>query len=320
MTIYQTLEQLVDLFPPDKRLYKTTGEVNTPCPFCSLGDETWYLGNRFFGEDRLVWFTSGNGTFCRQCGYHAFQQIVDLLDRGSSVDEHLAMNLNVNRNPTQLVLHNDHYIQHLQDAVDRPFWKKFGWSDSTIDRFKLGYGLLYPNSTRLPRHVIPFKPWTIHGEEDGWALEGRLNDRSEEALPDEPYNKKTLGLTGNRYFWYINENPSTDTAAIVEGPKDAISAYELEFESIGVAFGTNGWNEAKTEFLVKRGIKNIYVFGDNDDAGRLFNESIKQHCQKFDVTCYFLTFPTDAPNGFDLTNFLARTVKPQFYQPAFSRR
>ncbi len=306
MTFITTIDEIVDLFPPGS-VDVDEGELHSPCPFCtSGGTRLEYRGIAFYGEDRLIWFSDRAGVSCRKCGHYSpMQALVDLLAPGSEVSTELAPT-EIVKEITEPVVATDEYVQHLHERVDRTYWRKFNWSDETIDHFQLGYGRMYEfGSVQALRHVIPFHPHRIDREYPGWAFEGRLpkNDRSGEAM-----NIKTKGMKHGGWFWWIEENPSDSRVAVTEGLKDAISAHQLGYRNIMAIFGASVWDAHFAAFLYDKGYERADIFGDNDEAGQVtFNPAVALDLHANGIKPYALQWKDFEPNdGSDLTDLLTR--------------
>src|SRR5689334_13738044 len=182
--LIQSIDEILDLFPSVTG--DSDGELHSGCPFCTEGRRTVKNGITFRGDDRLIWFTDRKGVSCRQCGTYApIEKLLELLSPGSTLsdtfDREASENVETKKKPLYECLTESRYVEKLHKKVDRSYWKKFLWTDVTIDRFQLGYGQLYEyGSWKQPRHIIPFRPRNAVSELDGFMLEGRLNKRSDE--------------------------------------------------------------------------------------------------------------------------------------------
>lgn len=299
----KSIDEIIDLFPSVTG--DSDGELHSPCPFCTEGRRTVKNGIVFRGDDRLVWFADRKGVSCRHCGtYSSMEKLLELLAPGSELsadfEKQADERVETSKKPLYECLTTDAYVNKLHRAVDKSFWKKFLWSDTTIERFKLGYGLLYEyGSYRLPRHIIPFVPRNTVEALSGYMLEGRLNKRSE-ATDYERYNIKTQGSVKG-YFWLIKDSPNTELV-ITEGPKDAITAWQLGYKNVMAIFGTSLWRPEFANWIADEGYTKVTIFGDNDDAGKKFIDTITKDLHSTGVTPYRINWPKELEQGFDLTD------------------
>lgn len=297
--------EIFSLFPPGRLVYKTNGEIASPCPFCVPGKWT--------GEDRFYFPPKANGGACRRCkqegrkSWYTYQDIVDLLKPGEIVSEDLlfdALQEQIDQREVYPEAISDDHINLLHSNVKREYWYRFGWSDEVIDHFKLGFGQLRPFSKKMERHTIPMRLIRDDGETIEWAIEGRTG--LSEDLKGEPRVKQTSGLMGKQWFWLVQEDDTNPTLYISEGAKDTVSAWAIGYRNILTVFGTERWDYPIAELLYKIGYRSIIVAGDNDEPGQHLNQFVAQtfHRWKDVKVCsvMFDGFPAKA----DTTNILER--------------
>ncbi len=300
-----TIDEIINFFPPGS-VDVEDGELHSPCPLCTGGGSRHVQhGISFWGEDRLIWYADRAGVHCRKCGqYASMQHLVNLLSPGSEVSPALAPT-EIVKEITEPVIASDAYVNKLHSKADRGYWSAFGWSDDTINRFKVGKGRMYEfGSFQADRHVIPFHPQRVDRVYEGWSFEGRLpkGDKSGEAP-----NIKTKGLKGGGWFWFINDDPSGTLVAITEGLKDAATAWQLGYRNVLAIFGTSAWDVSFARFLSEQGFETAHVFGDNDDAGRSFNEAMGLDLHAAGVKPYYLAWTDAYGDKSDLTDVLSQS-------------
>lgn len=304
-----SIEDVLDYVP--FYVVTATGEAHCPCPYCKDGKTTSHNGRTFYGDDRLIIFSDFKGVHCRKCktSKRIEQFVLDI--SGMDVDlESLQKSV---ATPTVKISEpleqEDSHVALLHKAVQRDWWKRFGWTDALIDHFRLGYGQMYRRTLnkQRDRHVIPFKPSSFAKDYEGWVFEGRLNRREDEKIYQEPYNKKTAGLTNKQYFWWINEDQSSDTVAITEGLKDAITAYALGYRRILAIFGASAWSRDHATFLMRWEVKTAHLFGDHDEAGQAFNKEVATDLHAAGIRPLGLNwrYVGAEKSGYDLTDLLA---------------
>lgn len=305
--LYNNIDEILELFPSVSG--DAEGELHTPCPYCKEGAVKTKNGITFRGDDRLVWFTDRRGVACRKCGtYCSIAALLADLQPGSVISESFVKEatdrVETHKKPLSECLTAERYVNTLHRNVDRKYWQKFKWSDTTIERFKLGYGGLYEyGSYRTPRHIIPFIPRSVEAVLDGYMLEGRLNSRAEET-EYERYNIKTQGSVKG-HFWHIKD-AEDEQLVITEGPKDAITAWQLGYKNVMAIFGTSLWRPEFAQWIADEGYKKVIIFGDNDDAGRGFIDEVTKDLHAKGVAPFRIAWPDGLPKGFDLTDALVQ--------------
>jgi 5S rRNA maturation endonuclease (ribonuclease M5) len=304
----QNITDLERYFPNVQKTRAT--EWHSPCPFCTTGELTIKNNVSFYGRDRLIWFLKDNAFVCRQCkehgrgrnkkGYYSLTEVANFFGESVSAINSGVYELQREEVPLRN-LWTTAMVEAAHAQVDRPFFYRFGWTDATIDRFKLGKGRFRGASE--PLHIIPMRIERIFksapddelGELNEWYIATRGGDR--------PY--RSSGSVFN-YWSLLKGCAPTKTVLIAEGEKDAISLTQLfpTFDVV-VAWGASSWSAAKTEKLAKA-YDEIVVFGDNDEAGAAFNEQIAAQCAHLNVRCAFVSWPEGLPAKCDVTDILAQ--------------
>ncbi len=308
-TTVNSIYELMSEFP--HQLVLSSGEVHTPCPFCN-GTTITHKGRNFVGNDRLVWYKDGSGVYCRREGrLHSIYEVAEFLFGSDVVVSseliELAKMERIEKDP-EPILQSEAYVEALTKAVDKDFWHM--WSDTTLDRFKIGYGKMYAYSKGALRHIIPFHPRTIDKVWKAYAFEGRL---PKDDTSGEQRNIKSAGLAGTT-FWYVNDDEVSKTLFISEGPKDGVSAWQLGYKNFMAIFGAGFWKTRYAAWIAKQGYTKVILAGDNDDAGADFVKKAGRDLQSFDIEVSYVKFTQDDKKGFDVTDHLvqgrALDVKP----------
>lgn len=308
METLQAIDQILELFP--HYTVKANGEIGLPCPFCGQhgsrnGRFEVKNGYPFYGNDRLIFFPdTSRPPFCRQCGrVWYYDQIVELLAPGRyTIGELLTPADEVQNVPAKsrgVVGNDEDYVNTVHASVRRDYWYENGWTDAIIDRFRLGWGAMYPGSNKAGRHIIPFQARTVEGVEEVWSFEGRLDP--EDYGCGEERNIKTAGLTKD-YFWHIADGES-ETLWVAEGPKDAITAYLLGYRHILALFSSGMWTPDIAEW-VRQNYEVVIVAGDNDDAGQKMTRHAAGQLYEIEVTSRMLRWDALLPEKYDLTDLL----------------
>lgn len=131
----------------------------------------------------------------------------------------------------------------------REYWYSKGYTDATIDNFKLGYtgkcyvipiifnGVLLNFQCKVPAtENKPKKIW-------GWAS----------GLGVLPFNFDVLSGTNSTF--------------IIESPGDAINVSQAGFSAVSQNGGSNNWNNEWNKYLINQ--REIIICYDNDEAGFL---------------------------------------------------
>lgn len=296
----KTIEDLIALWPIESQVKYLGSEIQTSCPFCTPNDlSIWKNGVSFTGEDRFV--ITKTGAFCRHC------------HRNGTAPRHITFTLLAqkfngelaNEFKTEVLESAPVYnrpenftettISEAHSSVFKPFWQKFGWSNETINIFKLGLYEMYGNVS----HIIPYKAIDTENDEvSGWVMEGRV--------PDDEGKTNTVRSRGlyQRYVFFLNEDPSNKQVVITEGVKDGITAYQLGYRNILAISGSTIWTKEKSLFLSRHGFTSALVVGDNDQAGKAFNQEVVSRNTAVGISTSILNWTEEKPLKYDLTNLL----------------
>jgi hypothetical protein len=159
-------------------------------------------------------------------------------------------------------------VRAAHQRADREYWKAFGWDDAVIDRFLLGKGTFHGQENL---HILPMKleralrPTTEYplGSQTDWYIATRGGDR--------PY--RSPGSVRS-FWWHIVNDPLSRVVILAEGEKDAISlAWLFPEHNVLTTWGAASWTKEKTVRAAQL-YSEMWVMGDNDDAGRLLNSAV----------------------------------------------
>lgn len=292
----KNINDILSLWPDSVTIHYESNEIKTACPFCpddGASESVIDNGHSFVGVDRFI--ISHTGAFCRRCfaerqvRHYTFSQIADRLSIELSEDFSYGR---PEKKQTELSVLTDTqvFISHM--SVDRNFWKKFGWTDSTIDKFNLGlHEILWGYGAA---HIIPME--VLNTQDDTtrkWFAEGRYPDGE----------KRRMRGTSSHYVWLIHEDKTNPSVYIAEGVKDAISLYQMGVRNIVGVLGSTIWNSDKTNALRRKGFTNFIACGDNDDAGISFNKTIGECARMSGATSQKIVWE-GKPKKYDITNLL----------------
>jgi hypothetical protein len=299
MSVIRSLHDLTSYFPEVEegqgdRLFRS------PCPFCSpdvTDGDVWTVNDiTFVGDDRLVW--RNDHVWCSRCynegrkHRHTYPELLQYLESaGLSFDvEPSFYDIQpsvISDRPIQFWSEWDVIQAHMQ--VQRDYWYQFGWSDETINHFKLG---LSSYRGQLA-NVIPTYVRTATETGDWWYPTFR----------HETW-KGSVSLSGSRrdYFWLIQDNPDDDLILLTEGEKDSVTLWDAGYRNIASSFGASSWSYHKTQALYDAGFKRIWVLGDNDEPGETFNTNVSGWAKDIGFEEVKAIQWGDLPSKYDLTD------------------
>lgn len=299
----KSVEDLISLWPDDARVEYSSSEIHTACPFCppDTGDVYERDGRTFVGDNRFVIFS--NHAWCRDSQYHdktvpkwiSFEYLAKFLGSDISPDFSTSSE-NFKPIVRQLETYTDTTIADAHANVFRKFWKKYGWTDATINRFKLGMYDMFMNTSF---HIVPYKATDTETDEvTGWVMEGRAPDEE-----GKSQTRRSVGLTQN-YVFFIHENKDDRSIIITEGVKDGITAYQLGFRNILSISGATIWQKEKSAFLARHGFELALIVGDNDEAGKAFNQDVIDRNAASGIKTSQLVWDDEMRLKYDITNLL----------------
>jgi len=211
------------------------------------------------------WLTKVKGKSCRdalvtlqQYGGIPFARILEEIDK-----------------PTQIYSRLLRVFYEL-GKVHREYWEARGFSDASIDHFKLGY--------TGKAHVIPI------------VVDGKLANF-----------QCRVGQGDNKQVWmWATRSPDLfnvdavcgDSVFITEGATDAIAMHQIGLTAItpnNVNYWENSWNK----YIL--GLDHVYILYDNDRAGKVGASRLSR---KLLNRAYVLFWPKSFPDKFDINKGL----------------
>ncbi len=99
-----------------------------------------------------------------------------------------------------------------------------------------------------------------------------------------------------------------ENVCIVEGEKDVETLCSLDIVATTNAGGAGKWRDEYTEQLTEADVKNVYVFADNDDAGREHQQDVARSCFAAGLTVKTIDLPGLPPKG-DVSDWLLSHTK-----------
>lgn len=228
-------------------------------------------------EQKDLWYWNSKGL------YGGVREYLTLI-RGFTVSEAVEFEktLNIARFNQQEKLTSTPYEKlveflWLNGLDERTYWYRRCLTDSTIDRFRLGY---YEGWSTLPIY-----------------FEGSLVNI--QCRTEEPVKKMKA--------WYKGTNPvlvNADILQIVtsiiitEGPVDAILLAQLGIPAVSHNGGANYWSSDWFKKFIR--IKNIIYIADNDDAGAIGAKNVAKALGEYKVKIYRFK---DKPEHYDTVDF-----------------
>jgi DNA primase len=92
--------------------------------------------------------------------------------------------------------------------------------------------------------------------------------------------KYLIRPAGAKLPLYPSVDPIKGSVILVEGIYDAINLYDKGLTNAVCCFGTNNINADKLSMLLMRGIENVEIFFDGDEAGQKGAEKVRELCGK----------------------------------------
>jgi DNA primase len=158
----------------------------------------------------------------------------------------------------------------------RDYWYSRGYTDDTIDKFKLGFtGRCYVIPIILDGTLMNFQCRTPEKQIWAWVR----------GLGTLPYNFDTL--------------PNTSSVIITEAPVNSIALEQLGFKSVSQTTGAGAWASVFNPFL--RNIQEIIFAYDNDMAGFLGARRVAKH---FKDRARILVWPDTYKEKFDPNDYI----------------
>lgn len=309
----KSISDFVARFPSVNR--KRADEWYSACPFCHHGEPAVEHNHiTFYGTDRLVWFVNSNVFMCRRCaaegrgrggkGVYTLTDAAVLFGEWVSDELEIEQNKASKREETPLGnLFTTAMVRSAHRRVDREYWKQFQWTDEVIDRFQLGRSRFMGHDNL---HIIPMKITRLFGENRGdiedWYIATRGGER--------PYRSSG---TVTSYWWEIVNNPDSRVALLAEGEKDAISLSFLFPEyNVITTWGASSWTHEKTNVVAQK-YGELWVYGDNDDAGHALIESVYRYARSTPLIVKSIDWsalPAEM-DGWDVTDVLRAVGREQ---------
>ena len=116
---------------------------------------------------------------------------------------------------------------------------------------------------------------------------------------------KRYGRNGSRPIPYrIDELQGRPTVAVVEGEKDVEACWAASIPATCNPGGAGKWSDSLTAMLKDRGVQNVAVIPDRDDAGQQHAEQVATSAARFGLKVKIVELP-GSTKGFDPADFLS---------------
>lgn len=146
----------------------------------------------------------------------------------------------------------------LERFTQHPYWSGRGLSDKTIIRFSLGF------DPRIDMVTIPTR--NSYGELNG-IIYRRIDNRTPKYIYPTGFEKnKTLYAS-----WAVRKSEE-ETIALVEGPVDALSLWDIGIPAIAILGSRISLGQIK--LLQSLVVRTVVVMTDNDDAGKTASSQV----------------------------------------------
>ena len=195
---------------------------------------------------------------------------------------------------------------------------RFGISVVEAENLKLGFdpgGVWYDGPLdfgatylQVPRLVIPFR-----------SFDGVIRGLQARALTDHKVRwsspRSPEGSAWSKYA-FMAQDTGLDSIVVTEGPGDALTAVSAGFDALAIRGAAVARNEALLAELVE-GLqgRRIVLAGDDDDAGRAYNSTLREAFEAAGLSVFELPW-RGAPQGAgDVTEW--READPDAFVAAF---
>lgn len=231
-------------------------------------------------------------THCSSCGFHLnTEALYEFLELG--FDQNMLFEMTIQKLLDKKLIKQEDvgsvFLPIKYKNFDKPYRKI---SAETFAKVSAYY--TEPDAYYSKRIIIPIKNYEDNVK--GFEAVSTSKDIVPKIL--RPKNFKSDGIFG------FENLIKSDTVWICEGIFNALSFIECNFNGLmnfGVASISN-----KIKVLLLKGVKNVVLCGDNDDAGRNFNKECYKILRKYGFNVLYFKFPYEFKdiNKFDINDLL----------------
>ncbi len=268
------------------------GFVHVPCPNCGKPAKA---GHTHFAFNHL-------GGHCFVCGYSiSIARLASTLNAGPV---HFTRETIEAARPAPIT----YWWQNRPDiwksflnlpGFARDYYHRRGFTDASIDRWHLGYGVLPCSRVKVPRLILPV------------FEKGRLVALRGRAILEEDRDAKWLQAAGSRTVLFGAETLEPGKRVIVtEAPYSAILALQ-ESSLVAAVAGTGGaacWRPEWTQRIRDSRPLWVLVWYDNDEAGQRNGVKVVNELLRAGLPATLYQWPSTAPAKADLADIIAADV------------
>jgi|TARA_Y100000015_G_scaffold26631_1_gene25837 DNA primase len=117
----------------------------------------------------------------------------------------------------------------------------------------------------------------------------------------------------NLPLYPMSAKPINNSIVLTEGIFDVLKLYMGGLTNSMCCFGVSGVNEDKLSLLKLKGIQKVDILLDNDEAGRIGAEKIKQICDRIKLGAEIRELPADVNDAGDLSIEQVRQLRSMYY-------
>ena len=100
---------------------------------------------------------------------------------------------------------------------------------------------------------------------------------------------------------------------LVEGIYDVINLHDKGLTNALCCFGTHNISPEKLQLLKMKGVEQVDIFFDPDEAGKKASEMVIEMCDKVELKHYVVTIPPDLGDAGALSETAVLKLKENLY-------
>ena len=108
-------------------------------------------------------------------------------------------------------------------------------------------------------------------------------------------------------------SPRRGEVILVEGIYDVINLHDKGLTNAVCCFGTHNITTEKLQLLKMKGVEQVDIFFDPDEAGKKASEMVVDMCQKVELKYYEVTIPPDLGDAGALSETSVLKLKENLY-------
>lgn len=173
----------------------------------------------------------------------------------------------------------------------------------TYKKFEAFLSVSNPFKDRI---VFPIKDIT----EKIVAFNGRLKQNTH--IKDQPkyiFHPAKVKLP----LYPINAKPIKGRVIITEGIYDVINLHDKGLTNAMCCFGVNNVTPEKLQLLKMKGVEQIDIFFDPDEAGKVATEKVIEICEKEGMKSYHIKIPPQLGDAGELSDSSVQKLKERLY-------